>query len=296
MVIATRTSRTRPREAKNGGAAQRCADAPLHFGVLVEARYLTHAQPQGMVRALTAGGHRVTVFDTQSALLDIANSRWLAGLDLLIARGRSTDLLARLSVAEAAGIPTLNRRQAIAAVVDKAHMATQLRAAGIPAPPTWIGAIAQIRREIPLAAYPLILKPVHGDNCRGIRIVETPSALDDAAESEHCIIAQRLLPNNGFDVKLYVAGEHVWAVRKRSPLRSNVLAATPLALPVAWRNLARRCGDLFGLQLFGVDCIETDGALQVIEVNDFPDYTGVPAADFLVAGYVAQYAQMSRRA
>jgi glutathione synthase/RimK-type ligase-like ATP-grasp enzyme len=271
-------------------------DAPLHCGVLVEARYLEQAQPQGMARVLAKSGHSIFHFDSQSAMLDIENSRWLTGLDLLIARGRSVDLLARLSVAEAAGIPTLNRRRAIAAVADKAHMATQLRAAGIQTPPTWIGSIEQIRREIPRTAYPLILKPVYGDNCRGIRIVGAPSALDDVVWSEPCAIAQCLLPNNGFDLKLYAIGERVWAVRKPSPLHGAAGAApTLLTLPAAWRNLARRCGEIFGLQLFGVDCIESDGALKVIEVNDFPDYTAVPEADSLLADYVAQYAQAKRR-
>jgi glutathione synthase/RimK-type ligase-like ATP-grasp enzyme len=293
MFLPSIASRTRLSEAENDRAAQQRTDAPLHCGVLVEARYLAQAQPQGLARALAESGHRVTLLDPQ-ALLDIENSSWLAGLDLLIARGRSADLLARLSVAEAAGIPTLNRRQAIAAVADKAHMATQLRAAGIPTPPTWIGGVDQMRREIPNTAYPLILKPVYGDNGRGIRLIDTPHALDDIVGSAQCLIAQRLLPNNGFDVKLYAIGERVWAIRKPSPLRGDSSAAIPLPLPVAWRNLARHCGELFGLHLFGVDCIETEGALQVIEVNDFPNYTGVPEANFLLAGHVAHYAQARR--
>jgi ribosomal protein S6--L-glutamate ligase len=296
MFIPSKTARTRLMEAEDVGAAQPRADAPLHCGVLVEARYMAHAQPRGVVRALEAGGHRVTLLDPQDSLLDIEDSRWLAGLDLLIARGRSADLLARLSVAEAAGIPTLNRRQAIAAVLDKAHMATQLRAAGIPAPPTWIGDIEQVRRGIPRTAYPLILKPVYGDNCRGIRIVDTPRELDAVVWNEPCVIAQRLLPNSGFDIKLYAVGQHMWAVRKPSPLRGGTAAATTLALPAAWRNLARQCGELFGLQLFGVDCIEADGALQVIEVNDFPNYSGVPGVDSLLAGHVTQYVQARRSA
>jgi glutathione synthase/RimK-type ligase-like ATP-grasp enzyme len=271
-------------------------DAPLHCGVLVEARYLAQAQPQGMARALANSGHRVFHLDSQASMLDIENSRWLAGLDLLIARGRSAGLLARLSVAEAAGIPTLNRRHAIAAVADKAHMATQLHAAGILTPPTWIGAMEQVRREIPRSAYPLILKPVYGDNCRGIRIVNSPRALDAAAWSEPCVIAQHLLPNSGFDIKLYVVGERVWAIRKPSPLRGDNSAAIPLPLPVAWRNLARHCGEIFGLQLYGVDCIESDGALKVIEVNDFPNYTAVPEADSVLADYVEQYARARRSA
>ena len=296
MLLANKVSTTRLSEPEDNGAAQRRADAPLHCGVLVEARYMAQAQPRGIVRALAAGGHRVTVFDPQDSLLDIEDTRWLVGLDLLIARGRSADLLARLSVAEAAGIPTINRRQAIAAVLDKAHMATQLHAAGIPAPPTWVGAIEQVRRGIPSTAFPLILKPVYGDNCRGIRIVDTPRDLDAVVWNEPCVIAQRLLPSSGFDVKLYAVGEHMWAVRKPSPLRGGAAAATTLALPAAWRNLARQCGELFGLQLFGVDCIEADGALQVIEVNDFPNYSGIPGVDSLLAGHVTQYAQARRRA
>jgi glutathione synthase/RimK-type ligase-like ATP-grasp enzyme len=294
MFMENRISRTGLSEARHDGGAQRQAAVPLSCGVLVEARYLAQAQPQGMVRALAEGGHYVTVLDSQ-ALLDVEDAGWLAGLDLLVARGRSADLLARLSVAEAAGIPTINRRHAIGAVIDKAHMATQLRAAEIPAPPTWIGNIGQMYREIPHAAYPLILKPVYGDNCRGIRIINAPQALLHAAVSTPCIIAQRLLPNNGFDIKLYAIGERVWAVRKPSPLSGEAGAATLLSLPDAWRDLAQRCGAVFGLQLFGVDCIETDGMLQVIEVNDFPNYTGVPEADLLLANHVVQYAHASRR-
>ena len=296
MLLPSNALRIRLSEPERSRAAQQRADAPLRCGILVEARYLAQAQPRGMARALTEAGHNVSVLDTSRAMLDIDNSRWLAGLDLVIARGRSADLLARLSVAEAAGIPTLNRRQAIAAVLDKAHMATQLRAAGIPAPPTWIGDIGQLRREIPRTAYPLILKPVYGDNCRGICIVDTPRELDAVVWNEPCVIAQRLLQNSGFDIKLYAVGEHMWAVRKPSPLYGGAAAVTTLALPTAWRNLARQCGELFGLQLFGVDCIEADGALQVIEVNDFPNYSGIPGVDSILAGHVTQYVQARRSA
>lgn len=296
MHVPGTASSIRPSAAHAAGATGLRAGALLHCGVLAEARYLRQPQPRGMARALAALGHRVTLFDTSCALLDLENPHWLAGLDLLVARGRSADLLARLSVAEAAGVTTLNRRQAIAAVADKAHMSTQLHAAGIPTPPTWIGALEQVLREIPREAYPLILKPVFGDNCRGIRVVDTPQALDAVAWSEPCVIAQRLLPNHGYDVKLYAVGERIWAVRKPSPLRGDTAPAVPLPLPPAWRKLARRCGELFGLQLFGVDCIETNGALQVIEVNDFPNYTGVPEADFILARHATQHARARRAA
>jgi ribosomal protein S6--L-glutamate ligase len=52
------------------------------------------------------------------------------------------------------------------------------------------------------------------------------------------------------------------------------------------RQLALDCAALFGLELFGVDCVVTGGGPVVIEVNDFPNYTGVPDADEALADHV----------
>lgn len=275
-------------------AATRRQRTPLHCCLLVEARYLAHAQPAGMMRALLQAGCRVTVSDPAESLLDVADAGWLRGVDVVVARGRSTDLLTRLSAAEAAGVPTLNPRRAITGVVDKAHMATQLQRAGIPTPATWIGSIEQVRRQVPASAFPLILKPVFGDNCRGIEVVHTPAQLAQLAWPEPCAIAQELLPTNGFDTKLYAIGRRVWAVRKPSALHGGAGAATLLPLPAAWRELALRCGAIFGLRLFGVDCIEIGGALKVIEVNDFPNYSGVPDADVLLARHIESESSRAR--
>jgi ribosomal protein S6--L-glutamate ligase len=51
-------------------------------------------------------------------------------------------------------------------------------------------------------------------------------------------------------------------------------------------ELARTCGRLFGLTVFGVDCLETSHGPVVIEVNDFPNFTAVPGADVLLARHV----------
>jgi glutathione synthase/RimK-type ligase-like ATP-grasp enzyme len=279
-------------------SAQRHRIAPqgaaLHCGVLAESRYLAQAQPRGLMEALVADGHSVRLIDSGAGALDVDDSRWMEGLDVLVARGRSPELLARLGLAEAMGIPTPNRRRAIAAVLDKAHMATVLRAAGIPTPPTWIGGIEQLRRDIPRAAYPLVVKPVFGDNGRGVHIVDTPQALEQLDWSEPTAIAQRYIANDGFDVKLYAIGMRVWGMRKPSPLHRFSAEPEPVTLTPEWRDLALRCGEVFGLRLFGVDCIESDGQLHVIEVNDFPNYSGVPDAGALLAAHVLQHGHTRR--
>jgi ribosomal protein S6--L-glutamate ligase len=61
-------------------------------------------------------------------------------------------------------------------------------------------------------------------------------------------------------------------------------------------ELAHSCGRLFGLELFGLDCIETHDGLRVIEVNEFPNYTLVPGANQKLAGYVVRRARHERGA
>lgn len=267
---------------------------PLRFGVLVDGNYLARAQPQGMAHALAADGHCVIHIDPQDALAHFKCSLWRVGFDLLIARGHSAGLLARLNAAEAAGIPILNRRRGVAAVIDKTYMFTRLHAAGIPTPPAGIEAVESIRQATPRTAFALALNPAHGG--LGIGVVNMRRGFDVAAEGERRIVAQPLLPNRGVAVKLYVVGKRVWAIRNSSRLRGAAAADSLVTLPFAWRDLARRCGKVFGLQLFCVDCIESGGALQVIGIEDFPDYSGIPESDSLLAAHAIQHAQIRRDA
>jgi len=274
----------------------------LHIGVLVERRYLAQAEPAGVSAALRARGHHVTMIDPQAVSYEMGNDGWLNGLDLVIGRGRSWALLCLLAWSEAQGVMTMNRRASIAGVHNKAEMAVALAAGRVPTPETHFGSVDRLARDVADANFPLILKPIFGDNCQGLRIVRTREGLAGTQWSEPVALAQSFLPGNGYDLKLYGIGDEIWAVRKPSPLfrgsltssdesngdssRAELLQTTP-----ALQELGRRCGALFGLELFGVDCIQTSDGPYVIEVNEFPNYTGVPDAGERLADYVVRRAR-----
>jgi ribosomal protein S6--L-glutamate ligase len=230
-----------------------------------------------VIEALTRLGHLV-----QMAVPAVRDrpAGWAAGLDLLLARGRSPALLALLAEAEAAGVPTVNSSRAIAAVLDKGAMAAALLAAGLPAPATRVGRLAELAAD---ARYPLVVKPVLGDNSRGVRIARSRSELL-AGDPAEVLVAQPLVEGERLDTKLYVAGDEVWAVKKASPLHDpGSRAAERIPLTAELRQLGLRCASLFGLDLAGVDCVETARGPVVIEVNDFPNYSGLPEASDAVA-------------
>jgi len=260
------------------------------IAVAAEPRYLTQAQPAGLAGALCRAGHPATVLDP----LD-PRTLSLSGLDLLIARGRSPELLDLLDRAECLGIATINKREAILAVMDKARMGRALASAGVPIPQTRHDTIAELLEQSSDADFPMVVKPIFGDNARDVKIVRSREELAALRWPEPSALAQPLIPSDGFDLKLYVAGEEVHAARKPSPLCAQAgLQAQPATLTPELRALALRCGAVFGLDFYGVDCIETREGPLVIEVNDFPNYSAVPGADECLARFAIRCAERAR--
>ena len=271
-----------------------------HFriGVLAEQRYLAQSQPTGMLSALRKRGHDIVLIDPLASAFRLGDDKWLDGLDLIVGRGRSWGLLCLLGWAESRGVRTINTRDAIAAVHNKANMAIALAANRMPTPQTFLGAVEHLAKEITSDQYPLILKPIFGDNCRGLQVVGTAAEMGEMEWPEPVALTQTYHKTDGYDLKLYGIGDQVWAVRKPSPfnpraegeaLQSGVLPLTP-----SLEELGRRCGQIFGLELYGVDCIQTAEGPLVIEINDFPNYTSVPEADERLAEYVERRAGEAR--
>jgi ribosomal protein S6--L-glutamate ligase len=272
---------------------------PMAVALLAERRYLPQRQPMALAAELRRRGCDVTLVDSDSTAVGLTEPGWLDGVDVCVARGRSEAVLSQLLAAERHGVPTVNRRAAIAKVHDKAGMAVMLASAGVPTPPTSLGAPPQLAASLSPEDYPVVLKPVRGDNSEGLAVCESPAELA-SFESDRPVLAQPYLSGDGSDLKLYGVGERVWAVRKPSPLaragsgrtaHEMPRGAPPVKLTQELRELALRCSALFSLELYGVDCLVTPAGPVVIEVNEFPNYTGIPEASAVLADYVLAAAQ-----
>ncbi len=263
------------------------AGAP-RVAVLVEQRYLDQAEPAASVVALREAGCDVHVVVAEEQAVALTSPDWLAGVDVVLARGRSAALLGLLRATEATGIPVVNPADAVARVVDKAGMGAALSAAGLPVPRTWLGPVASLAARHDLR-FPLVLKPICGDNARGLVVVGCAAELAAVRWPEPVALAQEFHRGNGTDLKLYVAGSTVWALRRPSPIEATGRArppqdaGRPVPVTPALASLARRCAGLFGLRLLGVDLVDGPGGPLVLEVNDFPNYRGADGSPRAVA-------------
>jgi ribosomal protein S6--L-glutamate ligase len=262
----------------------------LRVSVLAEERYLTQPQPTAAAAALREAGHHVDLVVADRHAADLAAP---VGADVVLARGRSTALVSLLRAAEASAVPVANSASAISAVVDKAGMGATLAAAGVPVPHTWVGPVDVLARWADLA-FPLVLKPVCGDNARGLAVARSRAELAGLPWPEPVALAQTFHRGDGVDLKLYVAGDRVWALRRPSPIdetgapRPVGTPGDPIPVTPALAELARRCGRVFGLRLFGVDCVDGEHGPLVVEVNDYPNYRGADGASEAIAALVAE--------
>lgn len=179
-----------------------------------------------------------------------------------------------LSVAGAlhdAGSRVINDYHACLIAQDKVTAARRMRALGIPTPDTWLVADPALVGEL-VEGGPLILKPNRGHRGAGVVLVRSVSELP--TELAGPTIAQRFAPGPGEDLKVYVAGEKVWAVRKTFDTHSFTRAGRPVPVSAEVYDIAQRVRRGFGLELFGIDVIESPQGPQVIDVNYFPGYKG----------------------
>lgn len=270
----------------------------MKIGFIVERRYLRQEMPGRAIEAFQKRGVETDLLLPHDAFFEpekgLLHSNGGAPFDLnrydaIVSRNRTPLGLALLAYADGAGVPAFNSHASTQRVRNKAKMAGALGRAGIFVPPTLLADDVSTLAGLSEEWFPLILKATYGDNSQGLRLVRHPEELGQLHWGDGLVLAQRYLSNDGFDLKLYVCGETVFAVRKPSPFNGDPKASPrPVRPDAEMVRLALHCGRLFDLDIYGVDTIETVAGRVVIEINEFPNFTGVPGAAETIVAYILE--------
>jgi ribosomal protein S6--L-glutamate ligase len=193
------------------------------------------------------------------------------------------------------GAALVNPYPASAALRDRIVTCRILQAAGVPTPATYAASRAEELAPL-LDGGPLILKPYQGDT-RHIRIVRHAAELAEVPYDRHApVFAQRYHAPEGRDRKIYAIGDRLFGVKKVFPCRTAVeKLGEPFALGPELRDIALRCGRAFGIDLYGVDVIESEGKPYVVDMCSIPGFKGVPDAPARLAEYFYRAAERAAR-
>ncbi|MGW6917657.1 ATP-grasp domain-containing protein [Kitasatospora sp. NPDC054939] len=262
---------------------------------LVEEHYRHDGMPLDVVRQLTAWGHRVDVLRPGNSLMAISEAVRAGTHDAWVLKTVSGGPgLTLLEAAAAVGLTTVNDARSIRGVRDKALASVIARTHGLPVPVTYAAARWERLAEIPEAEYPLVVKPADGSSGRAVRLVPTPEHLAELGPEladEHLLIAQPYVPNSGTDLKVYAVGGELHATERCSPLHpGQEVRERHVPLDPAIARIAARVGEVFGLDLYGVDILLGPDGPVVVDINDFPSFRQVPDAVARVSRAVLQLA------
>jgi RimK family alpha-L-glutamate ligase len=184
----------------------------------------------------------------------------------------------------AAGVEVLNPPRALHAAHDKLLTARALRLAALPHPHTSL-----IGAGVPSAApeLPVVLKPRFGSWGRDVVLCRTADELTAELDcigfrdwfQEHGVLAQELVPPQGWDLRVLVAGGRVVGSAKRTAApgewRTNVSLgghSGPAAPPPLAQSLALQAAAAIGGDLVGVDLLPTRNGYVIAELNGAVDF------------------------
>ena len=214
------------------------------------------------------------------------------------------DSLGRL---EESGVLVINPPRAIEVAVDKYLALARMAAAGLRVPRT----VVCQTPESAMAAFEslggdVVVKPLFGSEGRGIARLQDEALASRAfrtlAQLGSVLYVQEFIPHDGFDLRVLVIGERMFAIGRRSEhdWRTNVsrgATAEPVELTAELANAARRAADAVGAPLAGVDLLPgRDGELYALEVNAVPGWQALAAAlDVDIARVVLEYVERAAK-
>ncbi|MFJ9031592.1 RimK family alpha-L-glutamate ligase [Streptomyces sp. NPDC102274] len=263
---------------------------------VVEEQYRFDGMPVEVIRQLGVWGHRVDVVRPGTSLLRLSEVVQAGGHDAWVLKTVSGGPgLALLEAAAAVGLTTVNDARSIRGVRDKVAAAVVGRSRGLPVPETYAVPHPALLAELPSAVFPLVVKPAEGSSGRGVRLVRSPDLLAAASaglSGEGMLIAQPYVPNSGVDLKVYGVGGELFATERSSPLHpGGPRRERSVPLPVEVAELVAEAGEVYGLDLFGVDVLLGPDGPVIVDVNDFPSFRSVPDAVARVARAVLELAR-----
>jgi ribosomal protein S6--L-glutamate ligase len=237
--------------------------------------------------SLVLGGGHPRVFHERKG--------YLHGLDaVLVRRGSaiSEEELALVDHLEGAGFLVINSYTSIARCRDKFLTSRLLASHGIPVPKTvMIKTSAALEEAFQLLGRPpYILKPTRGTHGIGVMLAESRQSAESIFDAfggtnEGLLIQEFIRESRGTDLRVIVVnGKIVGAMRRKAAkgeFRANIHQqgkGEPVRLSAKSRELAVRAAEVAGLEIAGVDIIESRAGPLVMELNTSPGFEGLERA------------------
>jgi len=256
-----------------------------------------------LVEAARALGHRAKVLDTLHCNMVLARERpslfyrgeEVGPIDVVIPRiGASITSygLAVVNQFDMMGVPVLAAAVPIARSRDKLRALQLLSRFGLDIPRT---AMCRYRDEVAqvvehVGGLPCIIKLLQGTQGVGVMIASTMDEVQGMLDTfwdlgQEILLQEFVAESKGRDLRALVIGDRVVAAMRRQArtgeFRSNIHRggkARAVTLPREYAEAAVKAARVIGLEVAGVDMLESRNGPKIMEVNSSPGFEGLERA------------------
>ncbi len=247
--------------------------------------------------------HQIEVADPLKCVLRLANgessmlvgTREVARPDAVLPRIGTAGTAYSIAVVrhfELMKVPVVNRAAAIEQAKNKLACLQALAMKGVPVPDTLMSRYPRDLDKMMklVGGPPLILKLLRGTQGTGVIFAESKASVESMLETiwslgEDILIQRFISEAKGKDIRaLVIDGEVRSAMRRigaKGEFRSNIHrggTGEPVKLASEFRRVAVKAARVAGLDLAGVDILESADGPIVIEVNASPGFEGLEEA------------------
>jgi ribosomal protein S6--L-glutamate ligase len=286
----------------------------MHIGILSRNRHLYSTSR--LVEAAKERGHAVSVVDYLRCYMDITSAKpqvLLRGepqlFDAIIPRIGATHTFYGTAVVrqfEMAKVYSVNPSQGITRSRDKLHAQQLLARAHVGLPVTgYAHATMDIEGLLDVVGgTPVVIKLLEGTQGLGVVLAETRKAAESVIGAfrqldANILVQEFVKESKGADVRAFViAGKVVAAMRRTGApgdFRSNLHrggTAEAIRLTPAERASAVKAARTVGLNVAGVDMLQSERGPLVLEVNSSPGLEGIERASGIdVAARVIEFVE-----
>src|SRR5579883_1746901 len=257
------------------------------------------------VQKLSAA-HSVRMLDVRqrTGAQALAEEEQHAPADLYLLKSHAPQALEVAQALEQRGARLVNSYASTLACQDRVLLSQRMEEAGLPWPRSMaFPSLAHLLAQDDLLAtlsFPLIIKSRYSRRGDLVAKVGSSEQLRSYLPqwSQEPVVLQQFMAGDGWDIKMWVIDERIFAARRRTPLAGEGKKDYPIGpdeLPEAWARVAREIGRAFQLRLYGVDLLVTESGPVIVDVNSFPGFRGVPGADDALAQLVEHIGQESQQ-
>ena len=288
----------------------------MKIGILSRGSYLYSTKR--LAQAAKERGHEVHIIDTLRCYMNISKNnptihydgKSLEGFDAIIPRiapNRTFYGCAVLRQFEMMGVFTVNSSEAITKSRDKLHAMQLMAAEDIGLPTTSFGNKPDdIRDMLSLSGKdaPYVIKLLESTQGNGVVLADTMQSAKGMVEAfmaidTNILVQEFIAEAGGADLRCFVVGGKCIAAMKRQgaegEFRSNLHrggSAKLVKLTDEEKKTAEKAAKIMGLEVAGVDVLQSKRGPMVLEVNSSPGIEGIEkATEKDVAGIIIEYVE-----